>query len=59
MLHRAIGTTGVDASILGFGCMRLPVIGGKSDAIDYEVGTELLRHAIPQIMGEIKTMFGQ
>ena len=27
MLYRKIGRTGIDVSILGFGCMRLPIVG--------------------------------
>ncbi|HEY5506454.1 MAG TPA: aldo/keto reductase [Coriobacteriia bacterium] len=46
MLYRKIGSTGVNASILGFGCMRLPVIGGKPQDIDREAATAMLHHAI-------------
>jgi predicted aldo/keto reductase-like oxidoreductase len=46
MLYRRIGTTGVEASILGFGCMRLPVIGGKPQDIDREAATAMLHRAI-------------
>ena len=57
MLYRAIGTTGVDASILGFGCMRLPVLDGRPDAIDYEAGTELLHHAIDHGVNYVDTAY--
>jgi len=46
MLYRKIGSTGIDASILGFGCMRLPVIGGKAQNIDVEAATAMLHTAI-------------
>ena len=46
MLYRKIGQTGVDASILGFGCMRLPVIGGKAQDIDRAAATEMIHRAI-------------
>jgi predicted aldo/keto reductase-like oxidoreductase len=26
MLYRKLGKTGIDLSILGFGCMRLPIL---------------------------------
>ncbi|HSK47089.1 MAG TPA: aldo/keto reductase [Coriobacteriia bacterium] len=46
MQYRVIGKTGVKVSALGFGAMRLPIIDGKSDQIDYPSATELLHHAI-------------
>jgi predicted aldo/keto reductase-like oxidoreductase len=57
MLYRAIGKTGVEASILGFGCMRLPVIGGKADAIDYPAATEMLHHAIDSGVNYVDTAY--
>jgi uncharacterized protein len=57
MLYRPIGTTGVEASVLGYGCMRLPVVGGKPDAIDYDAGTELLRHAIDRGVNYVDTAY--
>jgi hypothetical protein len=46
MQYRKLGSTGVDVSALGFGCMRLPVIGGKAQDIDREAATAMLHHAI-------------
>ncbi|NTU72412.1 MAG: aldo/keto reductase [Coriobacteriia bacterium] len=57
MLYRALGTTGVDVSILGFGCMRLPIIDGRSEAIDYELATEMLHHAIDNGVNYIDTAY--
>jgi predicted aldo/keto reductase-like oxidoreductase len=34
MLYRKLGKTGLDVSLLGFGCMRLPLAGGSRKAID-------------------------
>lgn len=57
MQYRTIGTTGVDASILGFGCMRLPVIGGKPDQIDKPKATELLHEAIERGVNYLDTAY--
>ncbi|MCC4770430.1 aldo/keto reductase [Methanosarcina sp. DH2] len=46
MLYRKLGNTGEKASILGYGCMRLPVLGGVPDKIDEKKAIELLRYAI-------------
>jgi predicted aldo/keto reductase-like oxidoreductase len=55
MLYRKIGSTGVEASILGFGCMRLPVIGGKAQNIDYEAATAMVHHAIESGVNYVDT----
>ena len=57
MQYRPIGKTGVHASILGFGCMRLPVIDGKSDQIDMEQTDELFRHAYEQGLNYFDTAY--
>jgi len=36
MLYRKLGKTNEKVSILGFGCMRLPVIYGDTTKIDDE-----------------------
>jgi predicted aldo/keto reductase-like oxidoreductase len=54
MLYRKLGKTGCEVSILGFGCMRLPMKGGSQSAadrfdpnkfIDEELAIELLHYA--------------
>ena len=56
MLYREIGTTGVEASILGFGCMRLPILDKPQD-IDYEAATEMLHYAIDHGVNYVDTAY--
>jgi predicted aldo/keto reductase-like oxidoreductase len=54
MLYRKMGKTNVDVSVLGFGAMRLPMVGAKSEMdsfdpkipIDEEQATQMVEHAI-------------
>jgi len=46
MLYRSLGRTGEKVSVLGFGCMRLPVIDGRRDHIDIPLATQMVRYAI-------------
>jgi predicted aldo/keto reductase-like oxidoreductase len=55
MLYRKLGKTGCNLSILGFGCMRLPIQGGSQKAgdrfdpskfIDEEKATQLVHYAM-------------
>lgn len=45
METRTFRKTGKKLSLLGFGCMRLPVIDGKPEAIDTELATAMVAHA--------------
>ena len=57
MLYRKLGKTGIDLSILGFGCMRLPTLGGKADRIDYPKATEQLHYAIDHGVNFVDTAY--
>jgi len=46
MRKRTFGKTGLQASILGFGCMRLPVIGNDNARIDEEHAMKMIYLAI-------------
>jgi len=45
MTYREIGKTGKMVSSLGFGCMRLPTIGGDNSKIDEEKAFEMINYA--------------
>ena len=57
MLYRPLGKTGIDLSILGFGCMRLPMIDKKPHKINYEKATELLHYAIEHGVNYVDTAY--
>ena len=59
MQYRDFGKTGYKASILGFGCMRLPCHGGGNSGknVDFEETTRMLRYAIDSGVNYIDTAY--
>ena len=58
MLYHKFGKTNEMVSILGFGCMRLPLLpGGDPSKIDEELSTKLIRYAIDEGVNYIDTAY--
>lgn len=57
MLYRNLGKTGQKVSILGFGCMRLPIIDGRPDRINEPLATEMLHHTLDHGVNYVDTAY--
>ena len=57
MLYRQLNNSDINLSILGFGCMRLPLIDNKPEKIDKEKAMELLHYAIDHGVNYIDTAY--
>jgi len=57
MLYRELGQTGKKVSILGFGTMRLPTLGGDDSKVDEEKAAKMIRYAIDHGVNYIDTAY--
>ena len=59
MKYRKLGNTGFNASALGFGCMRFPLLEeGNDRSVDEPRAIKLLRNAIDNGVNYIDTAYG-
>ena len=57
MQYRPFGSTDIDVSALGFGCMRLPTEEGKAGAIREEEAASMLHYAIDRGVNYLDTAY--
>ncbi|MDR1042023.1 MAG: aldo/keto reductase [Deltaproteobacteria bacterium] len=57
MEKRPMGRTGDSSTILGFGCMRLPLSGPTPDKIDYDQATAMFRSAVDRGVDYVDTAY--
>ncbi|HNY67321.1 MAG TPA: aldo/keto reductase [Bacillota bacterium] len=58
MRYRQFGRCGFDVSALGFGCMRLPCVGGDQSVIREDEAVRMIRYAIDEGVNYVDTAYG-
>ena len=58
MRYRQFGRCGFEVSALGFGCMRLPCVGGDQSAIREDEAVRMVRYAIDEGVNYVDTAYG-
>ena len=58
MQYRRFGQLGFRASALGFGCMRLPIVGGDSRPINEPLAIEMIRYAVDRGVNYLDSAHG-
>lgn len=57
MQYRMIGKTGINASVLGLGCMRLPADAADASVVDKAKAIEMIRYALDHGINYIDTAY--
>ncbi len=57
MKYRAFGNLDWDVSVLGFGAMRLPIIGKDETKIDEPEAIRMIRHALDNGVNYVDTAY--
>ena len=57
MLYRKLGSTGEEVSILGLGCMHLPIINGQYNKVDIDSSITLIQKAIDNGINYLDTAY--
>lgn len=55
MKYREFGKTGAKVSVLGFGCMRLPLLKGSEKEVDFDESLRMVRYGIDNGINYIDT----
>jgi predicted aldo/keto reductase-like oxidoreductase len=57
MEYRTFAKTGKKISLLGFGCMRLPIVGENQEIVDIELGSRMVDYALARGVNYFDTAY--